>query len=244
MTDSQSLSPATNYFYWKLCAWAGPVYLLFTLVSWVFIAGFVPVRPESWTAQQIYQFYVDNGLWLRTGLVLTILAQPIYIVFSVAIWRVMKRVEDTEGILSMLQLLGAVTTWVIVWAGCTFWLGASFRPELRTPQEVMMLNDMGWLLIDVPFTVTALQFCAFGAAFLLDKRHLPLVPSWMCWLSFAAAAALIPLALIPFFSDGPFSWHGLIGFWLINVDFFGWIVPASYCIIQAVNRLEREARVQ
>lgn len=244
MTTDATRSSATNYFFWKLCAWVGPVYLVLTLVCWVFIAGFVPVRPEHWSADQIYQYYVDHSLRLRAGLILTILVQPLYVVWGAVIWRIMQRVEGPGGILGMLQLLGAIMTWVIIWGGCSFWLGAAFRPELRTPQEVMLLNDMGWLLIYISFTCTALQFLAIGAAFLLDRRKPPLVPAWMCWFTFAATAILSVFALVPFFNDGPFSWHGLISFWLGNIDFFVWIIPMSYFIIRAVKRLEQEEYVR
>lgn len=240
MNNPPTLSPSTNFFFWKLCAWAGPLYLIGSLISWALIAGFVPPPREDWTALQITQFYLDNSLRIRVGLVLTLLFQPFYVFLSVVTSRVMGKVEGRGGILGTLELFGGVLTWATIAIALLCWLTAAFRPELRTPQEVMLLSDLGWMVMDAPFMGATIQCFAFGTLFLLDKREKPLVPSWVCWLSFAIGALYITAALIPFFTDGPFSWHGLITFWLVFSMFFIWFIPISYFMIKAVDRIEQE----
>lgn len=240
MTPHVTLSPASKYFFWKLCAWAGPVYLLGSLVSWALIADFVPPPRADWTALQITQFYIDNAARIRPGMVLTIFFQAFWIVMSIAVYRLMRRIEGHEGTLSIVQLVGAILNWAIIVGALLLWLTAAFRPELRTPQEIMLLNDLGWMTIDVPITGTSIQMVSFGILFLHDKRKIPLFPRWVCWLSFFITTTFIADMLIPFFNHGPFSWHGLISFWVVYPAYFLWVIPVSYYALKAIGRLQQE----
>jgi hypothetical protein len=242
MSTSPTLSPAMNYFFWKLCAWAGPVYLVGSLVSWVLIAGFVPPPRADWTALQTAQFFIDNSARIRPGMVLTIFFQAFWIVMSIAVYRLMQRIEGPGGTLSIVQLVGAILNWAIIVGALLLWLAASFRPELRTPQEILLLNDLGWMTIDVPITGTSIQMVSFGILFLFDRRTIPLFPRWVCWLSFFITTTFIADLLIPFFDHGPFSWHGLISFWVVYSAYFLWVIPVSYYSIKAIGRLEQEEK--
>jgi hypothetical protein len=243
-TANATLPPATQYFFWKLCAWAGPVYLIGSLVGWALIAGFVPPPRADWSAMEITQFYIDNAAWIRPGLVVTIFFQAFWVVMSIALYRLMQCIEGPGGTLSIVQLAGGILNWAIIVGALLLWLTASFRPELRTPQEIMLLSDLGWMTIDVPITGTSIQMVSFGILFLFDKRTTPLFPRWVCWLSFFITTTFIADLLIPFFNHGPFSWHGLISFWVVYSAYFLWVIPVSYYALKAISRLEREDLVR
>ena len=49
------------------------------------------------------------------------------------------------------------------------------------------------------------------------------------------AILFMPGALLPFFQGGPFSWNGIIGFWLVAVAFFGWILMMWWMTVRAVR---------
>jgi len=242
-TGNNAFSPATSYLIWKCCAWAGPVYLVGSLVSWALIAGFVPPPRADWPVEQLAQFYTDNNLRIRLGMMLTLNFQALWVVWSLAVARVMRQVEGRDGMLSSLYVLCSILNWAIIAFALVFWLTASFRPDFRAAQDIVLLNDLAWVVIDVSVTGTALQYIALATVFLLDKRPQPLIPSWVCWLSYAAAVVILSDTLIPFFASGPFSWHGMISFWMEYPMYFLWIVPVSYHVIKAINRLEQEACV-
>ena len=53
--------PTTRDFrLWRLCAWAGVVYLVGELVSWAGVARFVPPPRQNWSAERIAAFYQDH----------------------------------------------------------------------------------------------------------------------------------------------------------------------------------------
>jgi hypothetical protein len=240
MSTNLEISEKQNLFFWRLCIWTGAVYLVGSLVSWAGIAGFVPPPQASWTAEQMTTFYQQNSFAIRAGMVLTILFQPFYFVLAAGIAKVMGRIEGRNGILGTLQLLGGFWTSIFITICLGSWLTAAYYPELRTPQEIKLLNELAWFLIDVPASGTMIQCCAFGIVFLLDKRDVPLVPRWFCWISFFVAFSDFADLLIPFFREGPFCWNGLISFWVVYTLYFFWIIPVVFYMIKATYRLERE----
>jgi hypothetical protein len=41
--------------------------------------------------------------------------------------------------------------------------------------------------------------------------------------------------LIPFAHHGPFAWNGVLGFWLVAIDFFAWAVVMWVCTARAIT---------
>ncbi|PWR22016.1 DUF4386 family protein [Zavarzinia compransoris] len=221
---------------WKFCAWMGPVYIVGSVIGFALIAGFMPPPAAHWGPQAVADFYTANSLGIRIGMVITLLFQPLYIVFAVAIAQLMRKAEGRSAALSTMQLIGAVLTWVIIVVALFLWLTAAFRPELRTPQDIMLLNDLGWITIDVQITCTLLQYIPFAVLFLRDRRAAPIVPAWLCWLTFAVGALYISDTMVPFFTTGPLAWNGLISFWAVYIMFFVWIIPVACYVIRGVDR--------
>lgn len=225
---------------WRLSAWTGLVYPVGLAICWVFFAHLLPPPPESLTAQQITEFYLDNNTGLHVGMVGMLLVAPFYCVWSAVISRIMQRIEGPDGVLSLIELMGGVMTALVTLIPASAWLVASFRTAERPPEIIQMLNDFGWVVFMVTFMVTVLQMGAFGLAILIDKRAKPLMPRWFGWFSFAAAGMFFSATLMTFDQDGPFSWTGVLTFWGIFGSFFIWICPAIYYVLAAVNTLELE----
>jgi hypothetical protein len=88
-----------------------------------------------------------------------------------------------------------------------------------------------------------LQALAIGLCILRDKSPRLRFPRWVGFGNFWAAILFLPGALLPFFQTGPFTWKGLIGFWLVAVVFFGWIVLMWLMTLRAIRiseAIERE----
>lgn len=242
MTNTSQRNPATNYFLWKLCAWMGPIYVVGESLSWAGIGRFLPPPSEYLSAQEVFQFYVDNNFSVRLGMMLTLIFAPFYGVWSVAVSRVMKRVEGSDDVMSTVELIGGIGTVVVTWGAVCCWLAASFDTELKSPQDIKTLNDLGWMWFNPTAMITVFQFLAFGALFLCDKRPQRLMPEWMPWFSFAMAGTLLLALLTPFFHSGPFAWHGLFTYYVGLGGYFLWIIVACYYVLKAINQLEREAQ--
>lgn len=226
---------------WRLCAWAGPVYLVGLVGFWGLLAGFVPAPPQHLNAQQITDFFLANNLKIRAGMVGTLFVAPLYFVWSLVISAVMKKIEGPDGVLAQLEFVGGIATAFVTLGFSLMWLTASVRTALRSPEDIQLLHDLGWFIFDTTIMVTAIQMCAFGAAIFMDKRAKPLLPGWLGWASFAIAATFVAAFIMPFVQDGPFAWHGLITYWLVLTTFFLWMVVTSVLLFPAIRDVERES---
>ncbi len=240
MQPNTLMDSSQKYFIWRLCAWAGPVFLIGYVASWGVLGFNVPPFGPDMPLGDLYAHYVNNSVRLRTAFVLSVIFMPFYFVFSSVISRIMQRIEGREGPLSVIEQMGGATTVVVGLVAGICWLAASFRVEERTPEIVRMLHDFGWLFFDTTYMVTSLQMVAMAIVFLSDKRSQPLIPRWLCWFSIFVVASFFPLSLLPFFYSGPFTWNGAFNYWISLGSWFLWVTMLCYFVFQAINRLEAE----
>lgn len=241
MNPSYGLSQKTNFTLWRICAWGGPIYLFGLMVFWALIGKFFPPPPEFWSADEVTSFYLQDNIRIRIGMVGTCFFGPFLILWSIVISRVIQRIEGPDGILSTIELIGGVITAIVVMLFGIVWMTASFRTELRSPQDIQMLQDIGWFIFDMTFVVTLFQLLAFGTAVALDRRADPLFPKWLGWFAYFAGLVFLPVLVMPFMMTGPFAWHGIIGFYLAIGPYFPWAVATCYYLFKAIDKVEAEA---
>ena len=237
--DSKSILRA-DFVMLRLSLWSGPVYMFLGLLGFAVFAGFWPPPGAYLTAEQIGAYFVEHNTGLRTGLVLMAMCGPFYYVWSAVLSKIIQRIEGPMGVLSTVELLGGLLTGIVTFVPATIWLTAAFRPETRSAEEVQMLYDLGWIFFDVTFICSVLQNVALGLAIHRDQRSTPLFPSWIGWLCYLVAATYLPLALMPFFYEGPFAWQGLISFWVVFVMFFVLMIVVTPAAFSALRKLEVE----
>ncbi|MBC2637850.1 MULTISPECIES: hypothetical protein [unclassified Rhodococcus (in: high G+C Gram-positive bacteria)] len=241
--DGQSAASQTthgDFGLWRLCAWAGPVFLVGAGIAWWGIAGFILPPRENWSAERIAEFYRDNEISIRIGMEGAIMFAMFYFVWSLAVALVMRRNEGRERILSTIQLVGGAGTSAAAVSFCTIWLTASFRASTRAADEIMLLNDLGFMFLIMTFVATLFQMVAFGVFVLRDPRPTPLYPRWLGYVSFWLTATLLTGLLMPSFQSGPFAWHGLITYYLGLNAYFGWVIVTSWYTFAAIRRLKSD----
>src|SRR3546814_6130580 len=86
-------------------------------------------------------------------MILTMLFGVLYLVWGMAITKIMEAVERDNDVLSRLQLWGAGFTTLILVIPPSIWLAAAFRPEID-PEILRMLYDLGWILFDLAYSLT------------------------------------------------------------------------------------------
>jgi hypothetical protein len=225
---------------WRLCAWAGPVFLVGLATSWAGIAGFVLPPREDWSAGRIADFYRDNETSIRIGMEGAILFALFYFVWCLTVTLVMRRNEGRERILSTIQFVAGVGTAFSIMGFCILWLTASFRADTRPADDILLLNDLGFMFFVMTFMAAVFQMVAFAVSVLGDARSTPLYPRWLAYLTFWLAATLFTGLLMPTFETGPFAWHGLITFYLGLAAFFGWVILTSWYTFAAIRRIESD----
>ncbi|MCW2749427.1 MAG: hypothetical protein JWR83_537 [Aeromicrobium sp.] len=230
----------TTFMIWRLFALAGPLYATVGLIFWALIAGFLPAPNESWSANQIANWFQQDDTRIRVGLVGYIAIAPFYLVWSIVISRVIQRIEGPDGLLGTMEFVGGIATSAVTAGSGVFWLVAAFRAGERSPQDVQMLNDIGWFIFDMTFMATFLQMCAVGAAIILDRRQRPFMPPWLAWASFLCAATFLPLVVLPFVQTGPFAWQGMFNYFIALGAFFIWLYVLAFYVYKAIGRVEQE----
>lgn len=211
------------------------------LVALVFVANWFPPIDPALDAQAIAQLYQENTNRYRFGGLLVAFSAAFFWPFGVAISEQMKRVEGyRHHPMSSLQLASVTgTVWAILFPGI-IWMVAAYRPD-RAPEITQVLNDMGWIIFIGTVAPGLIQLLAIGFCALNQSKDAPVFPPWFGFFNLWFATGFLAGTLVPFVTDGPFAWDGLISFWLAATFFFGWILITWYvvrqCIIQQAESL-------
>ncbi|WP_179467966.1 hypothetical protein [Mycolicibacterium vinylchloridicum] len=224
----------------RAALWSVCIYVGLGLLGFAVFAGFWPPPGQDLDAAAITEYFQTHGTAIRIGMVLMVVGAPCYYTWSVALSKIISRMEGPMGPLSMTELVGGLMTALVTAMPAVVWQTATFRSESRSPETVQMLYDFGWLFFDLTFMFSFLQSVALGIAILIDRRAEPLFPRWVAYVCFLTAAVYIPLSLVPFVRTGPFAWHGVLNFWAVFVMFFVLIAVLTPYAFRALRRLERE----
>ena len=233
------LTTDNSYGAWKFCAWNGMIFMFVFMLFWGYMGHNFPPYAGSLEAEAIADFFREHRNMVRTGMVISMTFTVCYLVWGVAIGKVMDYVLGRGHILTDLQVWGAGLTVVPVLVSSSFWLTGAYRPDAMPPEVSQLLYDMAWLLIDCSYSVTSVQMIALGFGFLRDKREKPFFPKWVCWYSIWVGFMFVAEVLMPFFKDGPFSRQGVLNFWIEFGIFFAYAPIVTYYLLKAINRIQR-----
>ena len=241
-THARDLSPyRTDYTTWKILGCAGPAFLVLFVALWGFLGRNMPPFPPNATP--------DRGLGAlpraqaaaldRDERRLTITS--FYMAWSVAIARVMERVEGPGGVLSKLEMMGGTITCAPIMTACMAWLTAAHEvtlPRLRASCTC----STGWAGSCSTWRTSSprLQIAACSIVFMRDKREKKLVPDAVSWWGWITFASFFVVSAIPFVTTGPLAFNGVISFWIAFFTWFFWIPSLSYFVIKAVDRIKAE----
>lgn len=229
-----------EYNLWRLCLWAGPVFMGVFIVFWGIMGHNIPPWNPDLPAATIANWFREDANTIRAGMVVAMTMAPLYCVWGLGIGRVMTRVVGKNSLLIDLQVWGAGLTVIPVLVSTSFWLTGAFRPEALPDYILQMLYDMAWLLIDLAYFTTSIQLFAAGAAFLKDQRTRPLVSRFLAWYGIWVGFMFVAECLMPFFKTGPFARDGILNFWIEFLIWFVWCPTLTFALLKAVTRIEQE----
>ena len=116
-------------------------------------------------------------------------------------------------------MMGGTITCAPVMVTMAIWLTAAHEVNILSPEIMHMLYWFGWLTFDLAYFVTSFQIAAISIVFMRDKREKKLVPDAVSWWGWVTFASFFAVSAIPFVTDGPLAFHGVISFW---IAFFTW----------------------
>lgn len=219
------------------CAWVTAISLLFTILGFAVLAGYVPPPHANDTAAEIARFYADDSTRIRLGLVVLFMSWTGWAALIAGLASQCNRVEGRS----------AVTTWLLVMGGCAGWaclmiptmiLGAaSFRPE-RSVEVTQTLHDLGWITAFMPVPPFAVMAIALAVLTFQDSGAKTVYPRWFAYANIWACVLFMPGAVLICFKDGPLAYHGFLVFWIPLTVFFAWILMLAVMVRRAaVNEL-------
>lgn len=209
------------------------MFALIMLISFLLL-GFIPPLPAALDANEVARYYDENRLVIRIGGTLVMQASVLMMLWIAAISMQLRRIEVGPPILSTLQaIFGSCGNFLFIFVAAA-WSLAAFRPE-REATEIQALNDLGWFLLLMPATLLTAQALAIGLVVLLDQREKPLFERWVGYFNIWIAILFLPGALITFFKTGPFSWDGVLVFWLALTLFLSWLFVMAVAVTKAIN---------
>lgn len=222
----------------RACAWAGPVFVVFFLVGFLLLAGFVPPHEPTMSAEAVAKSYADHHITIILGFAVCMLGVGLTVPWGASLAVQIARIEGGFYGLSMTTLVAGCLSNFLFLPCFMFWVAAAYRPE-RDPQLILLLNDMAWIALVMMVSMAVIQCVAMGLAILNDKRAEPILPRWAGYFNFWVAVLFMPGTVNALFKTGPFAWNGFFVFWLPLVVFTVWILVNTAVVLKALGAQAR-----
>lgn len=208
----------------RVCAISGIICPLLFFGAFI-AAGFVPPLAPSSSASEIAAHYRDHANGIRLGAGIMLLSGMFYAAYTAVMSGQMQRIRGVHQTVVFTQLAAGAFACLTFLVPALFFAVTAFRPE-RAPETTMLLNDMSWIFLVMPWPPFMVQNFAFAFAILSDRGPKPILPRWLAYLNIWAPIVFTPGIVLQFFKSGPFAWNGIFVFW----------IPATVFVIQfAVN---------
>jgi len=223
-----------------ILAWAGPVGLVLWVGAFLGLAGFIPPPHANDTAQQILHIYAAHTFRIRLGLLISLFASALIVPFAAVIYAQMRRIEGDGAPVAMTQMCSAALLSVEFIVPIVVWLAAAYRFNVEGARITHTLNDLGWLLFVSVVSSILVQTASIAFDIFTDDRPEPVFPRWLGWFNAWITMLLFPAGLVVFFHHGPFSWAGLISFFVPLTAYCVWTIVMFLAVRRAIDQEERE----
>ena len=220
-------------------AWCGIAFVVLLFGGWGLIGGFIPLIGASTPPEAIAEQLSANPTLSKLGLSLAMVGIFVTIPFFMAISLQIRRSEPRVPLMAVLQLASGLVITVILAIPMLFFIVLAFRPD-RSPELSLMLNDMSYLTLILPWPPIVLQVLAVTVTALRSRPLVPVFPRWIGYFNLWVAFLVIPANMILFFKDGVFAWTGLVGFWIPAAVFGAWYPIMTWAVLRA-GRAQYEA---
>jgi hypothetical protein len=222
----------------RICALSGIVCLLLFFGGFV-AAGFLPPLAPSSSAGEIAAHYQDHATGIRFGAGLIFLSSMFYAWFTAVICGQMRRIPGVHPTVVNAALAAGAFACVTFLLPALLFAVTAFRPD-RSPDATLLLNDMSWIILVMPWPPFMAQFLAFAFAIFADSRSKPLFPRWLAYFNVWAEFMFTPAIILPFFKTGPFAWNGVFVFWIPATVFGALFIVNTVWLMKAINAEARE----
>ena len=234
--DSSSLDKRLEW----LGAWSG--------IAWVIIAGsaflgsrLVPPRSPSMSPGDFAVFVADHKYQILIGMLALLIGGYTFLMtWSITLAYQIKKYANPST-LAFCVLFAVGLSGALIGMLCGV-LGSAmaYRVEALEPATTQLLYDIILFLFLIPWPPFMLWQFITGFAILSSTNTEVVFPRWTGYFSMWAGALEMFSALCVFWYSGPFSYSGLVTFWVPGGSFFIWIIVMAVVQIRGRSRVERE----
>lgn len=218
LAEAEDLPKTANIKTQLISLWCVPIFGVILLIAFFAFPGFFPPMSPNLPADKVAAFYRENAAMVRFSMITFnicgIMLLPMFMVIVVQ----MKRMATQSHVFAYCYLAAAVSGATLFAVADIFFLVAAFRPG-RSPELVVLLNDMAWIILIAPVGALVAMNLFLAAAIHFDNGPDPVFPRWVGHFALATGVAIAPAVGAAIFRTGPLAWDGAISFWLRNGAF-------------------------
>jgi hypothetical protein len=217
-------------------AWCGPAFFITFVVFWGFMGNNLPAPPPpGLTPQELAARCLASQDVMKYGFALSMVSVILYLPWSALLSAQLARIEGRYPVMAYLQLLGGGLTMMVVSIACVGWAVELFRPD-RSPELMQLMNDFGWLGIDMQYGCTTMQILAAAYVGFMDRSPVRLFPFWFNIVQVIAAFSMVPASMVGIVQTGPFAWDGVWSYYFPYACWLFWFAVAGVYMLKDVYR--------
>lgn len=202
-------------------AWTGPAFVVFATLTWgVMGHNIPPPNMMAMTGEQLVSEYYGKYPSIAPGMVASASVGYFYATWSALLASLLRDENGHLSALSLIELAGGLLTgWLFALCGM-MWATCAVLVHQVDPGIIKAIHTMTWFIFDCTYGMTTIQMVALGLFTVLNKKQ-TMFPAWAGWTTIAIGLGFIPLVIMPFVTDGPFTVPGLWNFWIV---FGAWLL--------------------
>ena len=220
-----------NAFAQKFCIHMTGLFVV--LVGGAFaVAGWIPPFSPEGSFEEMARNFSDQDN-VRVAAAMFFFGGASFVFPACAYAGQLRRIEGSaRPVLVWAQLLSAAVGVLGIQIPAALWLAISYY-DGTDENLVATMNSMAWFFLLGAVGPAVFQNLAIGLVVLSGDGSV--YPRWVGYVNLYCAIGLMLGVLTPFFKDGPFAWNGVIGFWVVAVDFFIWVFVMWITTARAIN---------
>jgi hypothetical protein len=222
----------------RLGAWSG--------VAWVVLggagfggSGLVPVLYPSTQPEVLAAHVSDIKYRVLVGMLLLLIGGFTFLLtWSLTFaHQVRKYANPSPMAFAVLQAVGIIAAILAMLCGVVG-TAMAFRVDTLAPETTQVLYDFIWWFFLLPWPPFMVWQLVAGFAILSDANSHVVFPRWSGYFTLWVAALEMFSAPAMFFHSGPFSYAGMVTFWVPAVSFFAWVPVMAIVQVRGLSRWE------
>lgn len=235
VAEAEDLPTTANIKTQLISLWMAPVFGTLLLLAFAVFPGVIPPLSPSSTAEQVASFYREHAAAVRFSMITFNLCGVMLLPFFMVIVVQMKRMRTQSHVFAYCYLTAAVSGSTLFALSAIYYLVAAFRPD-RSPELVMLLNDMAWMIFIAPVGALVAQNLLLAVSIYYDDGPDPVFPRWVGHFSLATALVMAPAVGAAIFTAGPLAWDGAVSFYARNGAFAVFVIVMFFVLRRALQR--------